>query len=98
MALPSFNTPDRILSMLQSSWASLLNPLLANPVTKGVTLTKINLINGSTVVNHLLDRQMQGWIITDISAPATVYRSQPLNNKTLTLTSNAATTVSLWVY
>lgn len=98
MSLPIFNTSDRILSMLQTRWSSLLNPLLSNPVSKGNLLTDIPLINGVTVINHLLDRDQQGWIITDQDAAANIYRSQPLNDKTLTLTSDAATTVSLLVY
>ena len=48
--------------------------------------------------NHGLQQTMQGWMITDINAAATVYRSQPLNDKTLTLTSSAACTVDLVVF
>lgn len=98
MSLPYFQTPDRILSMLQSQWASLLNPLLSNAVSKGNLLTGISLANGTTVINHLLDRNQQGWILTDVTGAAAIYRSQPFNSKTLTLTSNAAVTVNLLVY
>lgn len=98
MKLPYFQTTDRILSQIQTQWAALINPLLSNPVSQGNLLTNIPLINGTTVINHLLDRQQQGWIITDISAAATIYRSSPLNTKTLTLTSNAAVTISLLVF
>lgn len=83
---------------MQSTWASQINPVLANPLVNGQLLTGQALINGVTVVNHLLSRQMQGWIIVDQDAAANIYRSAPLNTQTLTLTSNAATTIALWVF
>lgn len=98
MALPTINSPDRVLNMIQNQWAAILNPLLSNPITKGNLLTNVALASGVTVINHLLDRQQQGWVLTDVSGAATIYRSQPLNSKTLTLTSDAAVTVNLLVY
>lgn len=80
-----------------SQWAASLNPLLANPLN-GVKLLSIPLNNGMTTFNHGLGRVMQGWFINDLTGPATIYRSQPLNANTLTLTSNAAVTVSIGVY
>jgi hypothetical protein len=67
-------------------------------MSQGVYLEGVNLINGVTQINSKLDRIMQGWMITDINGAATIYRSQPLNSKTLTLTSNAAVTVNLYVF
>lgn len=83
---------------MQDKWAAELNPLLAKPLSNASILKGINLVNGVTVVNHLLGRTMQGWFISDIDASANIYRSQPFNNLTLTLTSNAACTVTLVVY
>jgi hypothetical protein len=83
---------------MQTKWASELNPVLAIPLLHGTQLTEISLINGVTVINHRLQRTQQGWLITDISAAATIYRSQPFNSTSLTLTSSAAVTISLWVY
>ena len=65
---------------------------------QGVYLEGVNLINGVTQIDSKLGRMMQGWMITDINGAATIYRSQPLNSKTLTLTSNAAVTVNLYVF
>lgn len=83
---------------MQTSWAQELNPIIANRLVQGQQLNNIKLTNGVTVVNHLLGRKMQGWTLADVDGAATIYRSQPLNNLTLTLTSNAAVTVSLWVW
>lgn len=98
MALPLFQGVDRVLSQLQTQWSTLLNPLLSNPINKGNFLTGIALANGDTTFSHLLDRQQQGWIITDVNGAAHIYRSQAFNSKTLTLTSDAAVVVNLLVY
>lgn len=86
------------LDALQNTWATVIEPVLALPPNQGILLKNIHLINGVTVINHLLQRTQQGYMITDQDAAATIYRSQPLNNLTLTLTSNASVNVSLWVY
>lgn len=82
----------------QTVWAQDINPVLKNQLIQGVLITDIKLINGVTVINHMLSRQMVGWFLTDIDASATVYRSQPLNTKTLTLTSNSVATVNVWCF
>lgn len=79
-------------------WAQALNPVIANPMNNVTILKNISLINGATTINHGLGRMMQGWFPVDINAAATIYRSQPLNGFTLTLTSNAAATVSIGVF
>lgn len=83
---------------MQTRWKSLLDILLANKITQGQMITGVSLINGAVTFNHLLGRKMIGWIIVDVDAAATIYRSQPLNDITLTLTSNAVATVNLWVF
>lgn len=86
------------LNDMQNKWSTIIEPIIAKSLLKGQLLTQINLINGSTVINHKLQRQMQGWFIVDQDSAASIYRSQPLNTLTLTLTSDAATTISLWVF
>jgi hypothetical protein len=82
----------------QTQWAQTLDPIVSKPLVQGSLLKNVALINGTTVVNHLLGRQMQGWCIADINGAATIYRSAPFSSTTLTLTSNAAVTVALWVF
>ena len=98
MSLPIFQDPNRNFMLMQTGWSTQLNPWLQNPMSQGVYLEGVSLANGTTQINHKLDRMMQGWMITDINGAATIYRSQPLNSKTLTLTSNAAVTVNLYVF
>jgi hypothetical protein len=85
------------LSATQTQWSSALNPILSNVLVAG-HVVKYSLVSGVNVINHGLSANMNGWMIVDIDAPATVYRSQPLNDKTLTLTSNAAANVALWMF
>ena len=98
MALPYFLTSNKELSLLQTSWQAQINPVLANPFVQGILIEDVALVNGSTVINHLLGRKQQGWVLVDISGAATIYRSQPFNSLTLTLVSSAAVTVNLYCF
>ena len=88
------------LSQMQTRWASILNPIIAGPIANGLQLNGIKLLSGQNVLNHTLARTMQGWLITDTDAAATVYRpaTAAFNNLTLTLVASGAVTVNLWVY
>lgn len=97
--LPLFQkATDQNFSLMQTRWKSELDPILTNPLLEGVLLKNIALANGATVVNHFLGRVPLGYIIVDIDNVANIYRSQPFNDLSLTLASNAAVTVSLWVF
>jgi len=98
MALPSIQSKNQEFQLLQSKWAAEINPLLAKPLSSSNLLKGIQLVTGVNVVNHLLGRQMQGWVISDIDANATIYRSAAMNNLNVTLTSSANCTVNLIVF
>ena len=98
MALPIVNGVDKNLSMLQTTWAAIINPFLGRATNQANVLNNVKLVSGTNVINHLLGRQMQGWSIVDIQGAATIYRSAPLSATTLTLTSSAAVTVSIEVF
>jgi hypothetical protein len=85
------------LSQMQTKWKSQLDQLLSNELTQGSLISQ-SLASGSNTINHLLGRQQVGWIIVDQDAAATIYRSQPLNAKTLTLNASAPVNVALWVF
>jgi hypothetical protein len=94
MALPKKLT----LEQLQTKWPSQIDPVLNFAPNKGTLLTNIALVTGSNVINHKLGKTQQGWIVTDQTAAASLYRSAAFNNLTLTLTASAPTTVNLWCY
>lgn len=79
-------------------WAASLNPLITNPANAIHIIKDMKLINGATQFNHELGHMMNGWFLVDIQGAATIFRSQPLNALTLTLTSNAIVTVSIGVF
>lgn len=84
--------------LMLTTWSSALTPLLRNKLTDGNLIQNIAIIAGVNNINHLLQRQQQGFIITDIDAPAQLYRSQAFNQLTLTLTSDAPCTISVWCF
>jgi hypothetical protein len=96
--LPYFQSSIQALSMMQTQWKSKLDPILANPINATSILESIPLKVGVNVINHLLGQVQQGWYISDINGIATIYRSAPFNDKTLTLTSSAAVTVNINVF
>lgn len=98
MALPVFKDDNQNLMLMQNRWSSELNPVLANPFTNPSILKGVNLVVGSNTINHGLGAKLQGWVISDITAASTIYRSAPLNDLTLTLTSSAACTADIVVF
>lgn len=98
MQLPKIKDNDPAFQILQDKWAAILNPVIALPLSSSNILSGIVLKTGDNVINHLLARQMQGWMITDINAASTIYRNAPLNAQTITLNSSAACSVNLLVF
>lgn len=96
MAIPL--SPKLEWELANPLWAQALNPVVNNPLNNVRILQNQNLINGVTVINHGLGRTMLGWFLTDIAGAATIYRSQPFNGTTLTLTSSAAVVVNIGVF
>lgn len=83
---------------MQTKWAAILNPVLAQPVINNNFLQGIALSTGNNVINHKLGRVQQGWILTDIDGFAQVARNMPFNDKTLTLVSSGPCNVNLIVF
>jgi hypothetical protein len=99
--LPYFQSTDRILSQLQTAWASLINPVITLPQSQGIILPNVSLASGANVVNHMLGRKLQGWQIVRQRASATIYDTQDLNQTpqlTLNLTASGAVVVNLFVF
>lgn len=100
-SLPQFQDGANAFQMMQNRWASILDPVIDNPVNKATLLPGIKLLAGSNTVNHLLSRKLQGWTIVRINAPSTVYDAQDGNaspEKTLILVASAPCTVTLSVF
>lgn len=104
MSLTKFHTNIKELALLMTSWPSLIDPVLQDPTNNGILLNGANnagialAASKPLAINHLLSRMQQGWIVVDNSANSVVWRTQPFNDKTLTLESSADTTVKLLVF
>jgi len=88
-------------SIAQDRWAAALDPLLDNPLNNSLVLKKILLMNGHTVINHMLGRKLQGWSIVRQRAGANIYDAQDSNQtpqQTLILISDAAVVVDIEVF
>jgi hypothetical protein len=94
MQLPLKLTMD----LMQTRWKSLLDPILENPINSISIIDNVALVIGNNVINHRLGRKQQGWLILDIDAASTIYRSADFNDKTLTLNASAAATIKLGVF
>ncbi len=94
--------PQRLsLPMMQTTWASSLDPVIENPVVNGLILKNVVLVTGANVVPHLLGRNLQGWYPVRIRASATFYDTQDANQMpqlTLNLVSSANVTIDLAVF
>ncbi len=87
--------------LAQTRWASILNPVIDNPLSSGIVLQSVSLNSGSNSVNHKLGRKLQGWFIVRQRAAASVYDTQdsnPTPDLTLNLVASAAVTVDLMVF
>lgn len=87
--------------LANNKWAAVLNPLLANPIVNGRILSGVVLATGANIVNHGLQRKLQGYIVTLKSADVSLYDSQATNQMpdfNLILNSSGAATVSLYVF
>ena len=101
MSLPIFQSQSKDLSLMQTSWASQLNPLLNMPLNNGIVLQNIQLSSGSNTINHLLGRNLNGWFITRQRSSATIYDTQDSNpnpSQTLVLHSSGSVSVNIFVF
>lgn len=99
--LPIQQTDDQDMHMMQTRWASILNPVLSNELLNGQVLSNVELISGVNVINHKLGRPLQGWLLVRQRAAGTVYDNQdsatfPTLN--LVLVSSAPMSVDIYVF
>lgn len=90
--------PLESLTLFQTRWKSILDPILANPLNDISILKNVRLAVGTNQIPHLLQQMQQGWFLTDLQGVASIYRNQPFNDVYLYLNSSAAVTVSIGVF
>lgn len=90
-------SPNLPWNLANPKWAATLNPIIANPLTN-ITILSQALVSGVNVINTGLQQIQRGWIILDIDAPITIYRSAPFNSTTLSLTCSGPANASIGVF
>lgn len=98
MSLPIFQSDNTPFQLMQSKWASQLNPVLNNPATSPRILKGVSLVSGNNVINTGLTETLQGWYIVDLTAAVTIYRSSAKAPLTLTLNSSGTATADIAVF
>ncbi len=101
MSLPIFHTDSKDLSLLQTNWASILDPVIGLPIVDSIILKNIHLAIGDTSVDHKLSRKLIGWIVIRQRAAASIFDYQDINKTptlTLALHSDADVIVDLLVF
>lgn len=101
--LPNFQNNDRDFQLLQSSWSSIINPVITNVVNNSILLVSIKLTGGqTTTINTKLGRVLTGWYVVRMrGVHANIYDTQDSNtipDKTLLLNSDVDVTVDLVVF
>lgn len=100
-ALPQFQSDSQTLNLLQTQWGSILGPVIRHPLLNGTTLQNVVLQAGDNVINHGLQRPLQGWFVVRQRGAGTFYDLQDTNvspELTLLLNSSANVSVNLYVY
>lgn len=101
MALPIFQSDNQALGLMQTSWASQLNPLLFSPLAAPILLKNVSLVSGDNTINHLLGKSLIGWAVVRQRSAATLYDKQDVNSMpslTLVLNASASVVVDLIVF
>lgn len=100
--LPIYQTDSKDLSLLQTNWASQLNPLLSQPLASSLFLKNVSLVSGVNNINHKLGRKLQGWVVTRMQdVHVNLYdlqNSNQMTDKILILNSSGAGVVDLLVF
>lgn len=89
---------DYDLNKLQDNIYNSIGPLLTNSLNWGIILADITFVaNIALTIDHTLGRQPQGWIVIDKTSNSTVWRNS-WNQRSITFTADANTTVSLYIF
>lgn len=89
-------TGDQATDMNFTAMKSELDPIIANKITQG-NLIESTLRAGQNQVNHLLQRQPLGWLVTDQNTTSDIYRVS-WDKNFIVLNASAPVTIGLWVF
>ena len=98
-SIPLLQLGDFKLEQMQKNVVGAINNMNKVPFLNGNLLQKIALSGTETQINHKLNRDYQGFIITNLNANAVVWISSTGNkSQTINLTASASCTIDIWVF
>ena len=90
------------VSKFQDNVENVLKPVLNAQFLNGRLIKNINLTSGSTnIIEHKLERELIGWIITRKTANSNIWDEQSLNtfkSKNLLLQCSNNVIIDIWVF
>ena len=98
MSLPKYHNDDNAFNLLVTNWSSQIDPVLNFPINNGLILKDVETVSGQNIINHKLDRKLQGWFIVRQRGNAIFYDNQvnnPLPDKSLWLIASSGITIDL---
>lgn len=122
--IPQVNTDDKDLNLYQTQVGKVLTPIIGCPILFGGVVQSfvidsngtrtssdfVNLVSGSNIITHQLNRKPQGYFIIRQKQAANIYDTwdnqnqdlssatfQPLD-KIITFNSSAPVTVTIWLF
>lgn len=99
MILPIMQDKNSAFMLMQTRWSKLIEPFLSKPIINGIILSDLNLVSGNNVINHKLQRNLQGYIVVAQNAAAQFYQVvSPMPELTLILNSSATVKASIYVF
>lgn len=88
---------DRDLMKLQNQVEQVLNPVLKLPLLDYVQINGIAITTAGVDISHVLGRQPLGWILVDIDASVTVWKTA-WTDRLLSLDASGTATISIIVF
>jgi len=96
-SLKRVNFKNEETNALQENVYQFVNQI--NPViSSGVLLTSISVGVSPLKIEHKLGRVPQGFYVVDKNSNSNVWRSSASDNRYITLSASAPSTISLWVF
>ena len=103
MATPHFKqifTSNYEIQKIQSNMKETVDSLTLSQFIGG-NFVDATITTGDTIVNHLLNRKYEGWVVTDKDAAQHVYRSSTPNSnpeRQIILKSSGTVNVTLYIF
>ena len=98
--LPQFKEGPSSFQLMQTRWGTLIDPVISNPINQGNLIQNV-VLSSSSIINHGLGRNLQGWFLTRLRGNATVFDRQDINtipDKTLLLTASSGVPADIYVF